>query len=190
MDRQISNANESTVGHRSPYLDDDMLGIEPLELRFPFELNNHISCLLELTNETNDFIAFAIQTMSPLPYCIQPKKDIVAPQSKYSVNITLQPLEKAPQDWQYIGDFIVRSTKVNDSLMSENITEDIFHKEEGKLVDEVNLTVTYKAEVPKVDVSLGSLIISDKISLHSPQESSVPPTEAESEISASTSDEL
>ncbi|KAM0869277.1 hypothetical protein ACQ4PT_040785 [Festuca glaucescens] len=190
MDRQISNANESTVGHRSPYLDDDMLGIEPLELRFPFELNNHISCLLELTNVTNDFTAFAIQTTSPLPYCIQPKKDIVAPRSKYKVNITLQPLEKAPQDWQYIGDFIVRSTKVNDSLMSENITEDIFHKEEGKLVDEVNLTVTYKAEVPKLNVSLRSLIISDTISLHSPQESSVPPTEAESEISASTSDEV
>ncbi|KAM0907456.1 hypothetical protein ACQ4PT_016109 [Festuca glaucescens] len=118
------------IKNRSPYLDDDMLGIDPLELRFPFELNNHISCLLELTNETNDFIAFAIQTTSPLPYSIQPNKDIVAPRSKYSVNITLQPLEKAPQDWQYIGDFIVRSTKVNDSLKSENITEDIFHKEE------------------------------------------------------------
>ncbi|XP_047057857.1 U-box domain-containing protein 52-like [Lolium rigidum] len=190
-DRQVSNANESTVGHRSPYFDDDMLGIEPLELCFPFELNNHNSCLLELTNETNDFIAFAIQTTSPLPYCIEPKKDIVAPRSKYSVNITLQSLEKVPQDWQYIGDFIVRSTKVNDSLMTENITEDIFHNEEGKLVDEVNLTVTYKAEAPKVDVSLGSLIISDTRSLHSPHESSVPPTEAESEIiSVSTSDEV
>ncbi|XP_047057858.1 G-type lectin S-receptor-like serine/threonine-protein kinase SD1-13 [Lolium rigidum] len=118
------------INNRSPYFDDDMLGIEPVELHFPFELNNHISCLLELTNETNDFIAFTIQTTSPLPYCIQPKKDTVAPRSKYSVNITLQPLEKAPQDWQYIGDFIVRSTKVNDSLMSESITEEIFHKEE------------------------------------------------------------
>jgi hypothetical protein len=171
---------------RSPYLDDDMLGIEPLELRFPFELNNHISCLLELTNETNDFIAFAIQTTSPLPYCIQPKKDTVAPRSKYSVNITLQPLEKAPQDWQYNGDFIVRSTKVNGSLVSENITEDIFHKEEGKLVDEVNLTVTFKAEVPQVDVSLRSKIISDMRNLDSPQESSVPPTEAKSEVSIMT----
>ncbi|KAM3336721.1 hypothetical protein ACQJBY_030629 [Aegilops geniculata] len=88
-DRKISNANESTIGRMSPYSEDDMLGVEPLELRFPFELNNQISCSLELTNETNAFIAFNIQTTSPLPYCIQPNKDIVAPQSKYSVNIAL-----------------------------------------------------------------------------------------------------
>jgi hypothetical protein len=147
-----------------PYLEDDMLGIEPLELRFPFELNNQTSCLLELTNETNAFIAFSIQTMSPLPYCIQPKKDIVSPRSNYIVNITLQPLDEAPQDRQYAGDFIVRSTKVNESLLSEDITEDIFNREE---VDEVNLTVTYKAEVPQV-------------------ESSVAPTEAKSEVSIMT----
>jgi hypothetical protein len=169
-----------------PYLEDDMLGIEPLELRFPFELNNQTSCLLELTNETNAFIAFSIQTMSPLPYSIQPNKDIVSPRSNYIINITLQPLDEAPQDRQYAGDFIVRSTKVNDSLLSEDITEDIFNREGGKLIDEVNLTVTYKAEVPQVDVSLRSKIISDMRNLDSPQESSVAPTEAKSEVSIMT----
>jgi ribosomal protein L31E len=79
----------------------------------------------------------------------------------------LQPVDKAPQDRRYIDDFIVRSTKVNGSLISEDITEDIFNREEGKLVDEVNLTVTYKAEVPQV-------------------ESSVAPTEAKSEVSIMT----
>ncbi|XP_047057853.1 uncharacterized protein LOC124664358 [Lolium rigidum] len=155
----------------SPYLEDDMLGIEPLELCFPFEVNvnNQISSSIELTNKTNAFIAFIIQTTSPLQYFIQPKKDIVAPRSKYSVNITLQSLDKAPQDRGCIGDFIVRSTKVNESLISEDITDDTFRREEGKLVDEVNLTIKYKAEVPQVDVR---------------------PTEAESKISASTSDEV
>ncbi|KAM0898215.1 hypothetical protein ACQ4PT_022058 [Festuca glaucescens] len=173
-----------------PYLEDDMLDIEPLELCFPFELNNQITSSIELTNKTNAFIAFNIQTMSPLPYFIQPKKDIVAPRSKYSVNITLQSLDKAPQDRGCIGNFIVRSTKVNESLISEDITDDTFKGEEGKLVDEVNLTITYKAEVPQVDVSIGSLTISDKRNFHGPQESDVRPTQAESKIISSTSVEL
>jgi hypothetical protein len=71
---------------------------------------------------------------------------------------------------------------VNASLLSEDITDDTFTIEEGKLVDEVNLTITYKAEVPEVDVAIGSLIISDKRNLHGPQESDVRPTEAESKV--------
>ncbi|XP_044352259.1 uncharacterized protein [Triticum aestivum] len=187
-DRKISNANESTIGRISPYSEDDMLGVEPLELRFPFELNSQISCSLELTNETNAFIAFNIQTTSPLPYRIQPNKDIVAPQSKYSVNIALQPLDKTPQD-NYTGYFIIWSTKVNGDLITEDITEDIFKREEGKLVDEVNLTITYKAEESQVDVSVGSPIISDMRDMHGPQVSNVLSTEADSKTSASTSDE-
>nr|CAJ19370.1 putative vesicle associated membrane protein [Triticum aestivum] len=154
---KISNANESTIGQ--------------------------ISCSLKLTNETNDFIAFNIETTSPLPYCIQPNKGFVAPRSKFGVDITLQPLDKAPQD-KYTGDFIVRSTRVNDNL--EDITEDIFKRQEGKLVDEVNLTITYKAEEPEVDVPLGSPIILDTRILHGPHVSTVLSTEAESKVSMVT----
>jgi hypothetical protein len=136
----------------SPYMEDDMLGIEPLELHFPFDLNNHISRSLELTNETNDFIAFIVQTTSSLSYCIQPNKDIVAPRSKYNINITLQPLKKAPTD-NCTHDFIVRSTKVKESLTSKDITVDIFNEKEGILVDKVKIAITCKAMKPQVDVS-------------------------------------
>jgi hypothetical protein len=169
----------------STYSEDDMLGIEPLELRFPFELNSPISCSFELTNNTNVFIAFSVHTTSPLSYCIQPIKDIVAPGSKYRVNITLQPLDKAPQD-KDTGSFIVRSTKVKESLINEDITEEIFSAEYGKLVDEVNLTITYKGQVSQADVSFGSLVISDTTNLHGTQEFNVPPIEAESKVSAMT----
>jgi hypothetical protein len=160
----------------SPYSEDDMLGIEPLEICFPFELNKQISCSLKLTNETNAFIAFNIQKTSPLPYCIQPNEDIMAPQSKCIVNITLQPLEKAPQD-KDTGNFIVRSTKVNYSGESKNITADVLNTAEDKLVDEVKLMIRYKSRVPQMDVSFGSLIISDTRNLHGPQ------AEAESKVS-------
>ena len=160
-----------------------MLVIEPLELCFPFELNTQISCSLKLTNETYDFIAFIIKTTSPLQYCIQPNKGFVAPRSKFGGDITLQPLDKAPQD-KYTGDFIVRSTRVNDNL--EDITEDIFKRQEGKLVDEVKLTIAYKAEEPEVDVPLGSPIILDTRILHGPHVSTVLSTEAESKVSMVT----
>uniref|UniRef100_A0ACD5TQU9 Uncharacterized protein n=1 Tax=Avena sativa TaxID=4498 RepID=A0ACD5TQU9_AVESA len=217
-DRQISNMNKSMVGQItgaaectltqtnlyrkrkfciledqkkeiSAYLEDDMLGIEPLELRFPSKLNIQISRSLELTNKTNSFIAFSIQTTSPLTYSIEPNKGIVDPRSKYSVNITLHPLEKEPHD-NYTGDFVVRSTKVNDNLRSKDISEDIFDRKDGKLVDEVNLTVTCKPEVPQVDMPLGPPIISDTRILQGPHESSVLPKETESQISASTTDEV
>jgi hypothetical protein len=166
----------------SPYLEDDMLGIEPLELPLPFEPNNQISCSLELTNETYAYIAFSISTTSPLPYCIQPSKGIVQPKSKRSVSITLLPQNKAQQDKQYNGDFIVRSTKLDQNLTAEDITEEIFNREEGKVVDEVTLTVIYEAEVPNVDLPLESLTISDTKNLKCPEESNVPPAEAESKV--------
>jgi hypothetical protein len=75
---------------------------------------------------------------------------------------------------------------VKESLINDDITEKIFSTEDGKLVDEVNLTITYKGEVPQVDVSFESLIISDTPNLHRTQESNVPPTEAESKVSLMT----
>jgi hypothetical protein len=166
----------------NPYLEDDMLGIEPLKLPLRFEPNNQISCSFELTNGTHAYIAFSISKTSPLPYCIQPTKGIVQPKSKRSVSITLLPQDKAPQDKKYNGDFIVRSTKLDQNLTAEDITEAIFNQEEGKIVDEVTLTVIYDAEVPKVDLPLESLTISDTINLKCPEDSSVPPEEAESKV--------
>uniref|UniRef100_A0A453CF26 MSP domain-containing protein n=1 Tax=Aegilops tauschii subsp. strangulata TaxID=200361 RepID=A0A453CF26_AEGTS len=38
----------------------ELLGIEPLELRFPFEFMKQISCSMELTNRTDDYLAFKV----------------------------------------------------------------------------------------------------------------------------------
>jgi hypothetical protein len=75
---------------------------------------------------------------------------------------------------------------VKESLRNEDITEEIFSGENGNMVDEVNLTITYKGEVPQVDVSFGSVIISDTTNLHGTQESNVLPTEEESKVSIMT----
>ncbi|EMS65055.1 Putative coatomer subunit beta'-3 [Triticum urartu] len=151
---QFSSNNGSTIDEMSAYLEDDMLGIEPLELHFPFDLNKQMACTLQLTNETDGCIAFNIQTTSPLPYRVHPTRDIVPPRSKCSIDITLQLHKKAP--W-HAGGLIVRSTKVSDGLAARDITTDMFDKEAGNLVDEVSLDVVFDrqlqashlSEVPK-----------------------------------------
>ncbi|KAK1613211.1 hypothetical protein QYE76_036884 [Lolium multiflorum] len=145
VDGTISNADEYTFGQISPYSEDDMLGVEPLELHFPFKLDKQISISLKLTNQTDAYIAFNIQKMSPLPYCMQPNKGIVPPRSKCSVDITLRLRDKAPRDMQRASELIVWSTKVNDGLTSEDITINMFSKESG-VVDAMNLDVVFDAE--------------------------------------------
>ncbi|XP_044429857.1 uncharacterized protein [Triticum aestivum] len=125
----------------SPYMKDDMLGIEPLELHFPFQLNKEISSSVELSNETGAYIAFNIKTTSPLPYCTEPNKGVVLPWSKCIVTITLQSQHKAPEHMQQAYAFILQSTKVKDGLAAEDISTDMFKVEGGNMVDEVNLDV-------------------------------------------------
>uniref|UniRef100_M8BTY4 non-specific serine/threonine protein kinase n=1 Tax=Aegilops tauschii TaxID=37682 RepID=M8BTY4_AEGTA len=140
---KISSAYANTFEEISPYSEDDMLGSEPVELHFHFELNKQMSCSLQLTNETDSSIAFNVENMSPLPYCTQPQKDILPPRSKCKVEITLQPQGKALRDMYRANEFIVWSTKVNDDTAIEDITTDMFIKEADNVVDKVNLDVVF-----------------------------------------------
>ncbi|VAH99897.1 unnamed protein product [Triticum turgidum subsp. durum] len=146
--REIDGPNEKTSNayeQISPYKEYDMLGIEPLELHFPFELNKLMSCTLLLTNETDSYIAFNIENTSPLSYCTQPQKAIVPPQSKCNVHITLQLQGKSPGYMHRANEFIVWSTKVKDCLAVEDITRNMFINEAVNVVDEVNLDVDFDA---------------------------------------------
>ncbi|KAJ1261656.1 hypothetical protein BS78_09G047200 [Paspalum vaginatum] len=118
-----------------------MLGIEPLEIYLPFELNKQIACSVELTNDTDDHFAFRIATTSLRPYCIEANKGILPPRSKSSVTITLQALEMAPPDNHCRDEFIVQSTRVDGSLTAMDIGGGMFREEQGKVVDTVNLTI-------------------------------------------------
>jgi hypothetical protein len=63
----------------------ELLGIEPLELRFPFETKKQISCSMQLTNRTDDYIGFKVKTTSPKKYCVRPNSGIVPPRSTSDV---------------------------------------------------------------------------------------------------------
>ncbi|XP_037459028.1 uncharacterized protein LOC119330021 isoform X2 [Triticum dicoccoides] len=143
------NAYEHTFGQISPYSEDDMLGIEPLQLHFPFELNKQMSCKLQLTNETGSYIAFNIKNTSPLAYCIQPQKGIMPPRSICSVEITMQLQGKTPGYMHRDSELIVWSTKVNDCLAVEDIATNMFTNEAVNVVDVVNLDVVFDVSEPQ-----------------------------------------
>lgn len=131
--------------------EDDMLGVEPLELQFGYNKEQKLSCSVELSNDTDGSIAFKIETTSHLPYSIEPNKDIVKPRSKFFVDITLpfasiQDYKAALQyrsiNQQYFKEIIVQSFKVNEGLTTKDINKNMFGKQtEGHHVDEIYLVV-------------------------------------------------
>ncbi|CAN6272982.1 unnamed protein product [Urochloa humidicola] len=141
---QIENVNssEDTLEQITSCLS-DMLRIEPLELHFPFEPNKRMSCLLDLSNDTDDYFAFNLQTTNPLQYGVQPDKGIIPPGSKCNVTIMLQVKGQAPKSMHCMEDLIVQSTRVGEGLAAMDINKDIFSEKagKGKTVDKVNLTV-------------------------------------------------
>ena len=72
-----------------------------------------------------------------------------------SVDVTLHPQHKAPRDMRRTVEFIVWSTKVNDSLSAEDITINMFSKESG-MVDAMNLDVVFDAEESKEQIGRAS----------------------------------
>ncbi|XP_062226271.1 vesicle-associated protein 1-2-like isoform X2 [Phragmites australis] len=121
----------------------ELLGIEPLELQFPFETKKQISCSMQLTNGTDDYIAFKVKTTSPKKYCVRPNSGIVPPRSTSNVIVTMQAQKEAPPDMQCKDKFLVQSVIVGADTSARDITGEMFTKESGNVVDEVKLKVVY-----------------------------------------------
>lgn len=122
-----------------------LLEIEPLELRFPFETNKQISCSMQLTNRTDDYIGFKVKTTSPRKYCVRPNSGIVPPRSTSDVIVAMQAQKVAPPDMQCKDKFLVQSVFVAEGTLVKDITGDMFTKQSGNVVDEVKLKVVYVA---------------------------------------------
>ncbi|KAM0836425.1 hypothetical protein ACQ4PT_062335 [Festuca glaucescens] len=143
----VTGCTDIPNGHKiSPrFNEDDMLGIKPLQLLLPSELKNKTSRLVELTNGTRNCIAFNIELPS-LRYIALPEKGIVQPEAKCTVKITVQPRDNSVTRSD-ADKFIVKSMKVSQVLMDEDITQRMF-EEAGEVVDDVNLVVAYEPMKP------------------------------------------
>ncbi|XP_066339311.1 uncharacterized protein [Miscanthus floridulus] len=142
--QQIIDDTEFTSQQITQTFMNDMLGIEPLEIHIPSAPDMDISCSIELTNDTNNYIAFWIPiNILRIPYFVRPDKGVIPPQSNCSVTITFQAQGKEPPH-HHGKEFCVKSTLGHENLTSMDITEEMFNEEEpDKIVDEVHLSVRF-----------------------------------------------
>ncbi|KAI3741214.1 hypothetical protein L1987_58884 [Smallanthus sonchifolius] len=121
----------------------DFLNLHPSELKFPFELKKQSSCSLQLTNKTDQYIAFKFKTTNPKKYCVPLNTGIVLPRSVCDVTVTMQALKKAPSDMQCKDKFLLQAVVAPDGATTKDITADMFNNEENKVVEEFKLGVVY-----------------------------------------------
>ncbi|OWM86443.1 vesicle-associated protein 1-2-like [Punica granatum] len=121
----------------------ELLDIEPVELKFPFELRKQISCSLQLSNKTDDYVAFKVKTTNPKKYCVRPNTGVVRPRSTCDVIVTMQAQKEAPLDMQCKDKFLLQSVKAINGVTAKDITAEMFSKEAGNAVEECKLRVVY-----------------------------------------------
>ncbi|XVF62671.1 hypothetical protein PTKIN_Ptkin09bG0027000 [Pterospermum kingtungense] len=119
----------------------ELLEIHPQELKFTFELKKQSSCLIQLTNKTDQYVAFKVKTTSPKKYCVRPNTGIVQPKAASDFTVTMLAQRVAPPDLMCKDKFLIQSTVVPFGTAEEDITSDMFSKESGKHIEEKKLKV-------------------------------------------------
>ncbi|KAL9434906.1 hypothetical protein AB3S75_021213 [Citrus x aurantiifolia] len=123
----------------------ELLNIEPQELQFPFELRKQISCSLQLSNKTDNYVAFKVKTTNPKKYCVRPNTGVVLPRSTCDVIVTMQSQKEAPPDMQCKDKFLLQGVVASPGATAKDITPEMFNKEAGHHVEECKLRVLYVA---------------------------------------------
>ncbi|XP_010906611.1 vesicle-associated protein 1-3 [Elaeis guineensis] len=121
----------------------DFLHIQPAELKLPFELKKQSSCLMQLANKTDQYIAFKVKTTNPKKYCVRPNAAIVLPGSTCVVTVTMQAQNEAPPAMLCKDKFLIQSVIVEHGAMAKDIIPEMFNKAPGKVVEEFKLRVVY-----------------------------------------------
>ncbi|KAE9596776.1 hypothetical protein Lal_00007824 [Lupinus albus] len=123
----------------------ELLSIEPHELKFVLELKKQISSSLQLSNNTDSYVAFKVKTTNPKKYCVRPNTGIVLPRSTCDVIVTMQAQSEAPPDLVCKDKFLLQSVKTHDGATTKDISAEMFNKELGHVVEESKLRVVYVA---------------------------------------------
>ncbi|KAL0928535.1 hypothetical protein M5K25_000424 [Dendrobium thyrsiflorum] len=122
-------------------MESELLEIQPRELKFIFELKKQSSCLVRLSNKSNEYVAFKVKTTSPKRYCVRPNTGVIMPRSTCDFTVTMQAQRTAPPDMQVKDKFLVQSTIVPFGSTDDDITSTFFSKESGSVIEECKLRV-------------------------------------------------
>ncbi|KAI3893924.1 hypothetical protein MKX03_020107 [Papaver bracteatum] len=114
------------------------------DLKFPFQLNKQTSCCLQLTNKSDEYVAFNVQATEK--YCVCPNVGIVVPGTTYNVTVTMQAPQAQEDMLQRKDEFLVQSV----------LLRDMFNKQRDQVIinlEDFKLRVIY---VPLKEVPPGS----------------------------------
>ncbi|KAF9611318.1 hypothetical protein IFM89_030107 [Coptis chinensis] len=130
----------------------ELLSIEPQELRFPFELKKQLSCSLQVSNMTDNYVASKVRTTNPAMYCVRPNFAIVLPRSTCDVRVTMQGQKEAPPDMICKDKFLFQSITASPGATAE----ELFNLESRNFIKECKLNVVYVSpNQPPTPVSEG-----------------------------------
>ncbi|KAM3405702.1 hypothetical protein ACQJBY_008301 [Aegilops geniculata] len=122
----------------------EFLLINPSELQFCLELNKRNRCLVHLTNNTNEHVAFSFGATSTMNnYSIEPSSAFICPWSTFTVFVTMEELRELPSHMQCNDEFLVKTIVVRGSrLTSKHITDGSLNMS-SSVVHKAKLTVAY-----------------------------------------------
>ena len=130
-------------------MDEQLLQISPLELKFRFELRKQIPTSLRLHNPTETHVAFKVKTTSPKKYCVRPNTGTVAPHTTQEVTVIMQIQKDLPPNPSQCKDkFLVQSMPIAEAPPdnpSPEFLAELFTngKANGVQISETKLKVSY-----------------------------------------------
>ncbi|CAI9103636.1 OLC1v1002159C1 [Oldenlandia corymbosa var. corymbosa] len=107
------------------------------------ELRKQSSCSMQLTNRTDQYVAFKVKTTNPRKYSVRPNSGVIQPGSVTNVTVNMQALKEMPADMQCKDKFLVQSVIVPGGSTVKDLNQQTFEKEDGKVVGEFKLRVAY-----------------------------------------------
>ncbi|KAI3874211.1 hypothetical protein MKX03_014243 [Papaver bracteatum] len=118
------------------------LRIKPKKYRFPVELKRLIKIDLQLTNPTDEYVAYKVRVTDADNYRPNPNRGIVLPGTTCNVLVNMLAMGESP-DTGFEDGILIQSFIAPKGATGEDITPEMFWKESGKVVEEFELRVIY-----------------------------------------------
>ncbi|KAJ0252762.1 Vesicle-associated protein 2-1 [Hirschfeldia incana] len=125
--------------------ENQLISIQPDELKFLFELEKQSYCDLKVSNKTESYVAFKVKTTSPKKYFVRPNTGVIQPWDSCIIRVTLQAQREYPPDMQCKDKFLLQSTIVPPHTDVDELPQDTFTKDSSKTLTECKLKVSYIA---------------------------------------------
>ncbi|KAL4336223.1 hypothetical protein GQ457_07G010850 [Hibiscus cannabinus] len=134
-----------------------LISVQPNDLKFLFELDKPSFCDLQLTNNTDSHVAFKVKTTSPKKYFVRPNTGIVMPSDSCIIRVTLQAQREYPPDMQCKDKFLLQSTIVPPNTDVDDLPANTFNKDGSKEIKERKLKVFYESPLGQANSEDGEL---------------------------------